>query len=638
MLRSSSLPKFFILLITCMTLLWGLDSSVLGAIENYSVNPGPPLTNAYYVNGLLGPNPGTYGSFDYSYRDGSRALYSDVFWYPSGGVSDSATLNTDSGGTGDGTGLGREVDIARTGGGTFTFKSLSLANFTGAVTIRFQGYNGATKLYESTDISVANSITVSNNGGASYYPSNFTSFTPVTTWTGITELRIVSTGAVLDPTLDNFEYFLLPAPTVTSISPTSGPTAGSTGVNITGTGFVIGATVTIGGNAATGVTWNSATSITAITPAGTAGAKDVVVTNPDTQTGTLTNGFTYSSNVTPTFVGAVTTLTVNQNASATDITGLLHVSDTDPGQTETWSQSVAPNHGGTLSFSGATASSGTTDITPGGTITYTPANGYSGSETFTVQVSDGTATATRQITVTVVCPPTVTSATYYVSTGVLSVTGTNMTAGDTIAVNKLILTGEGASTYALTTSNVTASGSTSFSVTLNGTDKAAINQIFNKNGTSSTGGTTYNLAAADDWDANITSGDTSDATNAVTVGNVAVPTITSATYDASTGALVVTGTGFLRLSGAANDIVANKLTLTGEGGATYTLTDTSNVEITSGTSFTLTLSATDKAAVNQILNKNGTSSTSGTTYNLAAAEDWNAGADAAVVIADLIRY
>src|SRR5690606_25213555 len=83
------------------------------------------------------------------------------------------------------------------------------------------------------------------------------------------------------------------------------------------------------------------------------------------------------------------------------------------------------------------------------------------------------------------------------------------------------------------------------------------------------------------------------------------------------------------------DIVANKFTFTGQAGATYTLTDTSNVEVTSGSGFTLTLSATDKAGVNTILNKNGTSSVDTTTYNLAAAEDWAAGADAAVVVADL---
>lgn len=230
-------------------------------------------------------------------------------------------------------------------------------------------------------------------------------------------------------------------------------------------------------------------------------------------------------------------------------------------------------------------------------------------------------------------PPSVSNATYNISTGVLAVTAANMTTGDTISISKLTITGEGGSTYALTTGSATASSATAFSVTLNATDQAAIDQIVNKNGTSSTGGTTYNLAAADDWDANVTAGDTSDATNAVTASNVAVPTITSATYDAATGALVVTGSGFLKRAGATNDIDVSKLTLTGEGGSTYTLT-TTGVEITSGTSFTVTLNGTDLAAINQILNKNGTSSTGATTYNLAAAEDWTAGADSAVVVVD----
>ncbi|MDP4078883.1 DUF4347 domain-containing protein, partial [Acidovorax sp. A1169] len=229
--------------------------------------------------------------------------------------------------------------------------------------------------------------------------------------------------------------------------------------------------------------------------------------------------------------------------------------------------------------------------------------------------------------------PTITSATYNATTGVLSVTGTDMTPGDTIAVNKLTLTGEGGSTYTLTTANVTASSATAFSVTLNGTDLAAVNQIINKNGTSSTGATTFNLAAAANWDA--TASAPADLTgNAVTASGVPAPTITSATYNAATGALVVTGTGFLKLNGATNDIDVSKLTFVGEGGATRTLTTTS-VEISSGTSFSVTLNATDLGFVNQIANKNGTSSTGTTTYNLAAAEDWAAGADAAVVVADL---
>src|SRR5882724_1255670 len=83
------------------------------------------------------------------------------------------------------------------------------------------------------------------------------------------------------------------APTVSSVSPSSGTTAGGTAVTITGTGFVSGATVTLGGTAATNVVVVSASQMTATTPAHAAGAVNVVVTNPDTQNGTLTNGYTY---------------------------------------------------------------------------------------------------------------------------------------------------------------------------------------------------------------------------------------------------------------------------------------------------------------------------------------------------------
>ena len=246
------------------------------------------------------------------------------------------------------------------------------------------------------------------------------------------------------------------------------------------------------------------------------------------------------------------------------------------------------------------------------------------------------------ITVSNVAIPTITSASYDANTGLLLVTGTNFLkrsgAANDIDVSMLTFTGEGGTTYTLTdTVDVEISSSTTFTVTLGATDKAALNQIINKNGTSSTGGTTYNLAAAEDWavgaDAAVTVADP--AGNGITISNVVIPTITSAIYDASTGSLVVTGTNFLKRSGAANDIDVSKLTFTGEGGETYSLAHSSDVEITSGTAFTVTLGATDKAALNQIINKNGTSSTGGTTYNLAAAEDWAAGADAAVIVADL---
>lgn len=237
------------------------------------------------------------------------------------------------------------------------------------------------------------------------------------------------------------------------------------------------------------------------------------------------------------------------------------------------------------------------------------------------------------ITVSNVAVPTITSATYDANSGALTVTGTGFLsrsgATNDIIAAKFSFTGEGGTTYSLTGSaDVEVSSGTTFTLVLSATDKAAVNKITNKNGTSSTGGTTYNLAAAENWAAGTDAAAADTVGNAINVSNVPAPIITSATYDASTGALVVTGTGFLSRSGATNDIVTSKFTFTGEGGETYTLTDSADVEITSGTAFTITLSETDKAAVNQIVNKNGISSTGGTTYNLAAAEDWAAGADA----------
>jgi len=62
---------------------------------------------------------------------------------------------------------------------------------------------------------------------------------------------------------------------------------------VNGTGFQSGATLTFGGTPATSVVVVSATKITAVTPAHIAGTVNVTVTNPDTSTGTLTNGYTY---------------------------------------------------------------------------------------------------------------------------------------------------------------------------------------------------------------------------------------------------------------------------------------------------------------------------------------------------------
>ena len=84
------------------------------------------------------------------------------------------------------------------------------------------------------------------------------------------------------------------APTVASVNPSTGSTVGGTNVTVNGANFKSNATVTFGGVAATNVNVTSSTTITATTPAHTAGAVDVVVTNPDAQNGTLAGAFTYA--------------------------------------------------------------------------------------------------------------------------------------------------------------------------------------------------------------------------------------------------------------------------------------------------------------------------------------------------------
>ena len=88
-------------------------------------------------------------------------------------------------------------------------------------------------------------------------------------------------------------------PSVTSVSPNSGPVDGGTGVTIRGSNFVDGATVTFGGIPATDVyVWDDNTGIFCDTPAHSAGTVDISVTNPSGKGGTLSNGYSYIGGIT----------------------------------------------------------------------------------------------------------------------------------------------------------------------------------------------------------------------------------------------------------------------------------------------------------------------------------------------------
>jgi len=93
---------------------------------------------------------------------------------------------------------------------------------------------------------------------------------------------------------DTTEPTPTPAPTLTAVSPDQGSALGGTQLTLTGTNFASGATVRVGGTAATQVTVVSSTSITCLTPAGTTGAVDVSVTTSG-GTATLADAFTYNA-------------------------------------------------------------------------------------------------------------------------------------------------------------------------------------------------------------------------------------------------------------------------------------------------------------------------------------------------------
>lgn len=77
------------------------------------------------------------------------------------------------------------------------------------------------------------------------------------------------------------------------VVPSSDRTTGGDTITLLGSSIQNGATVKVGGTAATSVVWVNAGRITFVAPAHTVGVVSIVVTNPDLTTATLTNCFTY---------------------------------------------------------------------------------------------------------------------------------------------------------------------------------------------------------------------------------------------------------------------------------------------------------------------------------------------------------
>jgi len=102
----------------------------------------------------------------------------------------------------------------------------------------------------------------------------------------------------------------------------------------------------------------------------------------------------------PVFInGALQSMAVCQDTTTLNIDSLLSIIDIDSGQTETWTVFLAPGNGALGGFSSSMLSTGDT-LTPTG-LTYMPAAGFSGTDSFKIRVSDGVAFTTATMIVTV---------------------------------------------------------------------------------------------------------------------------------------------------------------------------------------------------------------------------------------------
>ncbi|MET9062867.1 IPT/TIG domain-containing protein [Streptomyces antibioticus] len=147
---------------------------------------------------------------------------------------------------------------------------------------------GNTITLSGTGLSTATSVSF---GGVSATPTvNSDSSLSVTVPAGVAAGPVGVSVTTAGGTNNGLTYTYVDVPTIASLTPASGPTSGGTAVTITGTNLDSTESVTFDGTPAPFSVIN-ATTLSAVTPPGAAGAVDVVVTNAagsDTETGAFT--------------------------------------------------------------------------------------------------------------------------------------------------------------------------------------------------------------------------------------------------------------------------------------------------------------------------------------------------------------
>ncbi len=180
---------------------------------------------------------------------------------------------------------------------------VSKANYTvtpqpGAVKVT-SNYSGGGGTGWAIDLVASSTCTaISNAPGGTGGPWSTTVTVPSCATGPTIDVQVTFTYAGQNVPVDLGSVPVVPVPvppTVTAVSPATGPVAGGTPVTITGTGFTGATSVHFGSAAGIAVVVESDTQLTVTTPAGPAGAAPVTVTAPGgTSTAGATSQFTYS--------------------------------------------------------------------------------------------------------------------------------------------------------------------------------------------------------------------------------------------------------------------------------------------------------------------------------------------------------
>jgi hypothetical protein len=159
-------------------------------------------------------------------------------------------------------------------------------------------------------------------------------------------------------------YIYDPFPTISSLSPASGRLTGGVSFNINGSGFLNGAVARIGGVNCLTTTFVNATRLSCVPPANVAGAYDVEVINPDTQSVVRSNGYTYNP------VPTLTSVSPNNGR----LEGLTTITLTGTGFLSGLSIRVGSDTCTSVSYINSTSASCRTPARPAGTYSITITN------------------------------------------------------------------------------------------------------------------------------------------------------------------------------------------------------------------------------------------------------------------------